>query len=147
MIPNNILVLQQTNVIPRSTSMKAVVQANTAPKTGLTFENRNDFNSRNIMGVVLRVNNDNNDTKTGKDGGKLITKEWAENAFLSFQKGTNAIYDQIPLSSLIPAAGENYVKLWIPDFDPSSSKFTFSAGLLDAVNPRTIELIFVHSEL
>ena len=147
MIPNNVLVLQQTNVMPKVTSMKAVIKTNDAPRTGLTLENRNDFNTKNIIGIALRVNIDANDTKTAKDGGRLIIKEWADNGFWEIKKGTETLYDQIPLSMLIPPQGESYVKLFIPDFDPSVSKFTFSTLAADAVRDRVIELQFIHSEL
>jgi hypothetical protein len=145
--PAEVLEHHANKAIPVFTTMRAVIKKGNKATTGLLFEGRNDSNNRNIIGLKLLVN----DTADGKacsvEGVLLITKEWAERSFLEIKHGTNTTFEQIPLSQLIPQAGEPYVKVWIPYFQTSVSKFTFPTELIDALNDREIVLALIHSDL
>lgn len=145
-IPAEIRAVQDSQIIPLSTTMKATITAGTVAKTGLVLENVNDYNNKNIIGIALRVNPASG-TKTGKNGNLLIEQNWADNAFIEFKNGSDTILDQICLAQLIPATGQNYVPVFIPNFTPSTSKFTFSGSLTDATYSRDIEFTFIHSDL
>jgi hypothetical protein len=145
--PIEVLEHHRNNAVPVYSTLRATIKKGTKPKTGLTFENRDNFNSRNIIGFRIRVNPDSSGKAISKEGNLLITREWAEQIFLEFKIGSQTVFDQIALSSLIPTSNEPYIKVFFPVFQPSVSKFTFPVDLLDAVADRDIVLELIHSDL
>lgn len=146
---NKALALQAQNnsLIVAHSTMRATIKAGTVATTGLRLENKNDYNDKQIIGMYVRVNADASDVKRSKEGNLLIIQDWAEQTFLTIQNNNTLILDQIPLSKLIPATGEVYVKVWIPKFSPSTSKFTFTGNLTDGTDDRDIEIGFIHDEI
>lgn len=138
---------QDHDMIPYYSNMRATIKNGTNATSGLLLENKNDFNDKNIIGIWLRVNADASDIKTSKEGNLLIIKAWAEQTFFTFQEGNTILLDQMPLTNFIPPVGQTYVKVWIPKFSPSTSKFTFSNTTLTDTVDRDIEFGFIHDEL
>ena len=145
--PAEVLEHHANNAIPVYTTIRATVLKGKKGVTGLQFEGKNDYNNKNIIGIKLLVNESDTSKACSLEGNLLITKEWAEQIFIEVKHDSITSFQNIPLSQLIPATGESYVKVWIPFFQTSASKFSFPKDLIDTANDRDIVFALIHTNL
>lgn len=131
-----------------STILTKVPKTATADNVDLYLEhNRGTVGTKNIKGIILRINDDVADDRISVRKNKLIPKEWVRKGFLTLKKaGQETYFYEISLEALIPKAQQNYVPVEIDEFDPSQSKIVIH-GVNDAAYDRDIELTFIHSSL